>query len=430
MTPTTTRTLNPLPFEHLEPKRFEDLARQLAYDFKPWRQLEATGRTGSDDGFDARGFEIVPSGDIPLQDDSDSSIEEVASDRLWLIQCKREKGIGPSKMKAHLEAIPQESRSGLYGLIFVASCDFSKATRDVVRSWCFTHNVSECHIWGKAEIEDMLYQPKNDNLLFAYFNISLQIRRQKLATDIRRTIAIKRKIKKIIDIDGHHEPVLLRDISDERYPFVSDGQTLKDSKSLWVAVNSLGLGVFGLRVILKEFWAYHNPETGEWDIASKINFSMPQEQENPWYEMQAEPNRYEEIRKIVDFWETLPPHCQYFFRNTCSISYRDIIEIDDVGDTVVRLPTIFMNFRNNNPPYLDRSSIVFRSSGRFVSESYFDPEKHVNVFPDELRDRAWEDDFFPKNSIVRSTVPHSVILTEPEWKQKIRDDFDKTENKT
>ena len=55
----TSRTLGPLHFEDLEPKRFEDLVRQLAYDFKVWRRLEATGRAGSDDGFDARGYEIV-----------------------------------------------------------------------------------------------------------------------------------------------------------------------------------------------------------------------------------------------------------------------------------------------------------------------------------------------------------------------------------
>ena len=54
-----TRTNNPLPFQDLEPKRFEDLVRQLAYDFRTWRSLEATGRAGSDDGFDARGLEIV-----------------------------------------------------------------------------------------------------------------------------------------------------------------------------------------------------------------------------------------------------------------------------------------------------------------------------------------------------------------------------------
>lgn len=46
--PTTTRTLNPLPFQDLEPHRFEDLVRQLAYDLRRWKSLEATGRGGSD----------------------------------------------------------------------------------------------------------------------------------------------------------------------------------------------------------------------------------------------------------------------------------------------------------------------------------------------------------------------------------------------
>jgi hypothetical protein len=40
MTATPTRTYNPLPFTDLEPKRFEDLVRQLVYDFRPWRRLD------------------------------------------------------------------------------------------------------------------------------------------------------------------------------------------------------------------------------------------------------------------------------------------------------------------------------------------------------------------------------------------------------
>lgn len=84
----TTRTLNPLPFDALEPKRFEDLIRHLAYDFRPWRMLEATGRTGGDEGYDARGFEIV---DISLdvssettQDADEEAIPAATTDRIWL----------------------------------------------------------------------------------------------------------------------------------------------------------------------------------------------------------------------------------------------------------------------------------------------------------------------------------------------------------
>ena len=57
-----TKTLNPLHFEDLEPHRFEDLVRQIIYDFKEWSLLEPTGRLGSDDGYDARGFEIIRDG--------------------------------------------------------------------------------------------------------------------------------------------------------------------------------------------------------------------------------------------------------------------------------------------------------------------------------------------------------------------------------
>lgn len=35
MMTTPTKTIGPLHFEDLEPKRFEDLVRQLAYDFRP-----------------------------------------------------------------------------------------------------------------------------------------------------------------------------------------------------------------------------------------------------------------------------------------------------------------------------------------------------------------------------------------------------------
>lgn len=54
-----TRTVNPLPLDVFEPHPFEDLIRQLLYDFRRWRRLETRGRSGTDDGFDARGWEVV-----------------------------------------------------------------------------------------------------------------------------------------------------------------------------------------------------------------------------------------------------------------------------------------------------------------------------------------------------------------------------------
>src|SRR3954468_14268806 len=104
MSATPTRTYNPLPFTDLEPKRFEDLVRQLVYDFRSWRRLEATGRSGSDDGFDARGLEVVEAPDAVAPVGQDELDDETAvdgtADRLWLIQCKRERTITPAKLKS------------------------------------------------------------------------------------------------------------------------------------------------------------------------------------------------------------------------------------------------------------------------------------------------------------------------------------------
>lgn len=50
--------------------------RRLAYDFRPWTQLEATGRSGSDDGFDARGFEPVLQVSTVARDEASEDLEE------------------------------------------------------------------------------------------------------------------------------------------------------------------------------------------------------------------------------------------------------------------------------------------------------------------------------------------------------------------
>ena len=81
-----TTTLNPLHFEDLEPHRFEDLVRQLAYDFRSWERIEAVGRAGSDEGADIIAVEA-------LREFGSSSEDGDLGDRgrLWVIQCKARK---------------------------------------------------------------------------------------------------------------------------------------------------------------------------------------------------------------------------------------------------------------------------------------------------------------------------------------------------
>jgi hypothetical protein len=50
-----------------------------------------------------------------------------------------------------------------YGVMFAACCDFSKRARGsfLMR----IQGVQEIYVWGKAELEGVLFQPKNDHLL-------------------------------------------------------------------------------------------------------------------------------------------------------------------------------------------------------------------------------------------------------------------------
>jgi hypothetical protein len=72
-----TKTLGPLHFEDLERHRFEDLVREMVYDFNNWQSIEATGRGGSDDGFDIRAYERVSARERRSQEEDSEEGEDV-----------------------------------------------------------------------------------------------------------------------------------------------------------------------------------------------------------------------------------------------------------------------------------------------------------------------------------------------------------------
>ena len=411
---TVTRTINPLPFEHLEPKRFEDLVRQLAYDFRIWRQLEPTGRAGSDDGFDIRGLEITNFAPTEDNDDEETIGPAPLSDRLWLIQCKREKEIGPAKLMDHLSAIPDSSIQNLHGLIFAAACNFSKRSLDVFRSWCSDKGIQEAYLWGTASIEVFLYQPKNDHLLFAYFGISLQIRRQKLASSIRRTISLKRKLSRLITGSFLGKPVILRDISDERYPD-TEGKGLLDGRFLWRPCYATRIGHNGLRITVRRHFAYYSYRTEEWDFASGFNFATPNGPENPWYDAEGENESGEDgASELRRFWLSLPPGCRQHVLFDAHLSYDSIIEIDDVGDDVAAVPTIFVNFQDAKAPLSELCEITFHPGEKSMgyTNTPFHPKGHVRVFPDPFRDLRWEQAWFQKTGFTCATEPHQLPISD------------------
>src|ERR1700678_2576956 len=130
-----TKTLGPLHFEDLEPHRFEDLVRELIYDFKDWQSIEATGRGGSDDGFDIRAYECASAADRGPEDresDEDEDEPHPMEGNLWMFQCKREAKLGPGEVSRIIgECI--KAGSPPYGFVLAAPANFSKKSFDAFR---------------------------------------------------------------------------------------------------------------------------------------------------------------------------------------------------------------------------------------------------------------------------------------------------------
>lgn len=342
----TTRTIGPLHFEDLEPKRFEDLVRQLAYEFKPWRRLEATGRSGSDDGFDARGYEINAKEAQPsaLTEEGEtvaelSSLNEGIDDRLWLIQCKRERAIGPKALVKYLDDTVLSPDEQLHGLVFTAACDFSKKARDDFAKKCREMNLEEWHLWGKAELEDRLFRPENDHLLFAYFGFSLTIRRRSQRADLRARLVMKRKANRVLK-DQAHASILLRSPDATEYPNPGDLADFRKSP-LWMVSSYRGMSHDGLKFCVKRYFAYLSDDGESWDAAMAVNDARTRSHDDPW----LGDDRHDDRRQtIYEFWSQIPEANRAWLEVVGLVPFEDVLDIDDLGDEYVQAPHVYAPF--------------------------------------------------------------------------------------
>ncbi len=378
------RTIGPLHFEDLEPRRFEDLVRQLVYDFRPWRALEATGRSGSDDGFDARGFEIVDGGEQAVADDADSPPpgefpEAVSIDRIWLIQCKRERTITPAKLRKYLTELPADSVAGLYGIIFVAASNFSKTAHDVFREWRLERGLAEGYLWDKANLEDQLYQPKNDGLLFAYFGFSLRIRRRSIKTELRTKLAMKRKSERVL---GEYQTVLLRDPADDRYPFLPSSKEKLNNPRRWEVRRYLGQNYLGLKFELYTRYAYLADDGKSWDAVDAFKNGILREFEDPWYVDSEISPPSASHSPVWFYWNRLPDRNKANFTLYIVVPYENILDIDEKTDSVFAGTTVYIDMAAKFHQWE-----VVENTERFNPiKAFADPAHRTKHFPDVFPD--------------------------------------------
>ncbi|MFC1943651.1 hypothetical protein ACFLWO_03630 [Chloroflexota bacterium] len=390
--PQPTRALHPLNFEDLEPHRFEDLTRQLIYGFRQWESLEATGRTGSDEGMDIRAIERLQSSDVIYEDEvADGEpipIRDIESKgRLWIIQCKRERRISPTRIRS----IVSTNFSGLtdkpYGYILVAACDFSKKARDAFREEAVNQGVEEFIIWGKAEVEDQLYLPKNDHLLFAYFGISLQVRRRSVKTEIRAKLSLKKKLTNIlgaIDQIGF-SLVLIRDPRDERYPSIDNPGVFLKSPSWRYWVFYAHQPPDHLAFIYKKHYAYVDWETNEYDVLSEYDDGIPPRpvicdlEEGLW-----DPRKL--AQRYHKFWGNIVPEANRAWAVELRIiPYERIIALDEIGDIHHQGPHLLVEYGADGQPFEPERRREFLES-TFLEQNIleFSDGKRISYFPEEI----------------------------------------------
>lgn len=407
----TTRTLNPLPFQDLEPHRFEDLVRQLAYDFRAWKSIEATGRMGSDEGMDIRAWERVEGGSSEEpeegEDSNDSSPEPAtpSEGRLWVFQCKREQKIGPAKVRKILEDFFKgEARP--YGYVFAAAADFSKATRDAAADLLRKNGVSEFQLWGRGELEDLLIQPKNDNILFAYFGISLQVRRRSVRTIARSKLALKRKlVKELGAIQGTHgRPVLIRDPQEEDYPWVgSVKEFVRAPKWRYWEFHSHEPPDH-VQFVTRRFLAFVNWETGEWDFTKEYNDAHSTYppvhglDHTDW-----DPDEKALICRA--YWELhVPEQNRAYAVEVGIIEYDRILLCDELGDHYNPGPHLLVDYVDSRP---------FKGFGRWIESAAADSSRRLWT-PEEVKRLS----FFPKSIPDERDQHRAEIIRRSQERQK------------
>lgn len=393
-TPIVARTFAPIHFEDLDPHRFEDLVRELIYDFRDWRSIEATGRGGGDDGFDIRAFEKTAS--IPAQEEGEEASDEMSHPMdgpRWMIQGKREKVLTPAAVRKILQDVDQ--RDPPYGYILAASANFSKKSYDAFREELRAKGVMEFYLWGRAELEDMLHQPKNDRILFTFFGISLVSRRRSRTTEVRSTINTKNKLYKLLGgpSAGLGRNVLLRDIDDRNYPDESEYADFK-KRPKWVERTVSRHHPTGLIVEFRECYAFVDRRKKQWDYTEHADLLTFRRMNLSDDERRLEVDRQSAVTAV---WDFLPLAQQAKFTVDALLPYGDILLVDGEGDDHYSCPHLYLTFTGRTPYSGFFSRVAVRGEEIEIDDSW----SRIEFFPKT---------FSPQPANARVYFPDSVSL--------------------
>lgn len=116
----TTRTINQLHFEDLDPIRFEELILAMVYRMRRWDKLDHFGKKGSDDGIDIRAIEQLENG----------------KSNTYYFQCKRYKKVSNTILKGIIDDYIMKNDFVPQFYILVISCALTKKQIEYFERYC------------------------------------------------------------------------------------------------------------------------------------------------------------------------------------------------------------------------------------------------------------------------------------------------------
>jgi hypothetical protein len=90
-------------------------------------------------------------------------------DRLWYVQMKRTPSIGPNQVRSIIEEATPQSENIPWGFLLIAPANFSRDSQDAVQEVSEERGIREVYLWGRGELEDLLYLESNRGILEKYW---------------------------------------------------------------------------------------------------------------------------------------------------------------------------------------------------------------------------------------------------------------------
>lgn len=306
-----TRTTNPLPFQDLHDRRFEDLVTNLVYPLRDWADFQPFGRSGSDEGRDIWAVERLADG----------------SEREWVIQCKRYQKAAKKELTDAVDDVLAKSKNPPTVLLVAVACNVSKQAYDAYVDYARANGIETPLLWMATTIETKLYSERPD-LLQTYFDISLLGQRRRRETMVTRNIKTKRRLKRVFPY-GSRPEVIIQSINDSKYPEVDEAPSGQISS--WFKVEFCDHYYNGVEVYLMIEKAIFDDD-GNWAVVNDYHADVNTD-------IYGSRNVFEIGR----------------------IPFRNIVEIDDLGDEYYgSTPHLYCKFADQDMPY---EEIVWRPTG-------------------------------------------------------------------